>query len=59
LSAGGRFPPHLTLKQRYALLGNSLSVDIVAALLRYLLQDGAGDGARDATGDGARDATGS
>lgn len=32
-----RFPPHLTLKQRYGLLGNSLSVDVVAALLRYLL----------------------
>jgi hypothetical protein len=32
-----RFPSHLTLKQRYGLLGNSLSVDVVAALLRYLL----------------------
>lgn len=34
-----RFPPHLTLKQRYGLLGNSLSVDVVAALLRYLIGD--------------------
>lgn len=37
LPPGRRFPPHLTLKQRYGLLGNSLSVDMVAALLRYLL----------------------
>ena len=36
---GRRFPPHLTLKQRYALLGNSLSVDVVASLLRYLFED--------------------
>lgn len=35
-----RFPPHLTLKQRYGLLGNSLSVDVVAALLQYLVGEG-------------------
>ena len=39
-----RFPPHLTLKQRYGLLGNSLSVDVVAALLRYLLGQEAAPG---------------
>lgn len=32
------FPPHITLRQRYALLGNSLSASVVAALLRYLLR---------------------
>lgn len=39
-----RFPQHLTLKQRYGLLGNSLSVDVVAALLRYLLGNAAEQG---------------
>jgi tRNA (cytosine38-C5)-methyltransferase len=33
------FPPHVTRLQRYALLGNSLSVDCVAPLLRHLLAD--------------------
>ncbi len=32
------FPTHVTLRQRYALLGNSLSASVVAALLRYLLR---------------------
>lgn len=31
------FPPHVTTKQQYALLGNSLSVAVVADLLTYLL----------------------
>lgn len=31
------FPPHVTMKQQYALLGNSLSVAVVADLLTYLL----------------------
>lgn len=31
------FPPDLTLRQRYACLGNSLSVAVVADLMRYLL----------------------
>ena len=36
------FPEHVTLRQRYALLGNSLSASVVAALLRYLFhRDGA------------------
>ncbi|CAI5471395.1 unnamed protein product [Closterium sp. Yama58-4] len=30
------FPPHVTMKQRYALLGNSVSVAVVAHLLRHL-----------------------
>ncbi|XP_027336452.1 tRNA (cytosine(38)-C(5))-methyltransferase 2 isoform X2 [Abrus precatorius] len=30
------FPEHINLKQRYALLGNSLSVAVVAPLLQYL-----------------------
>ncbi|XP_026460232.1 DNA (cytosine-5)-methyltransferase-like [Papaver somniferum] len=30
------FPEHISLKQRYALLGNSLSVAVVSPLLRYL-----------------------
>ncbi|KAL8216859.1 hypothetical protein R6Q57_023696 [Mikania cordata] len=30
------FPEHVTLRQRYALLGNSLSVAVVAPLLHYL-----------------------
>lgn len=33
------FPPHVPLRQRYALLGNSLSVAVVADLLAYLLAD--------------------
>ena len=33
------FPPHVTTLQRYALLGNSLSVDAVAPLLTHLLAD--------------------
>lgn len=33
------FPEHVTLRQRYALLGNSLSVAVVAPLLRYLFQE--------------------
>ena len=33
------FPDHVTRLQRYALLGNSLSVDVVARLLEHLLQD--------------------
>ncbi|XP_071708938.1 tRNA (cytosine(38)-C(5))-methyltransferase 2 isoform X2 [Rutidosis leptorrhynchoides] len=33
------FPEHVTLRQRYALLGNSLSVAVVAPLLRYLFSD--------------------
>lgn len=35
------FPPSVGRKKQYELLGNSLSVDVVAALLRYLLDDGA------------------
>jgi tRNA (cytosine38-C5)-methyltransferase len=31
------FPPSITLRQQYALLGNSLNVYVVAQLLRYLL----------------------
>ncbi|GMH43586.1 hypothetical protein BSKO_11508 [Bryopsis sp. KO-2023] len=31
------FPEHVTLKQRYALLGNSLCVNVVADLLRWLI----------------------
>ncbi|KAH6831190.1 DNA methyltransferase-2 [Perilla frutescens var. hirtella] len=31
-----QFPEHVSLRQRYALLGNSLSVGVVAPLLRYL-----------------------
>ena len=33
------FPEHVTTLQRYALLGNSLSVDAVAPLLTHLLAD--------------------
>ena len=38
------FPPAVGRKKQYELLGNSLSIQVVAALLRYLLheQDGAG-----------------
>ena len=32
------FPPHVTSRQQYALLGNSLSVAVVADLLTYLLK---------------------
>ncbi|OMO80678.1 C-5 cytosine methyltransferase [Corchorus olitorius] len=31
-----QFPKHISLRQRYAMLGNSLSVAVVAPLLRYL-----------------------
>eukprot|EP00906_Rhabdomonas_costata_P008338 RCo011884 len=34
-----RFPPHLTLAQQYALIGNSLNVTVVSALLRRLLRE--------------------
>jgi hypothetical protein len=34
---GFEFPPAISAGQRYALLGNSLSVDVVAALLWHLL----------------------
>ena len=33
------FPEDVSLKQRYALLGNSLSVRVVAVLLRYLFTE--------------------
>lgn len=33
------FPEHISLRQRYALLGNSLSVAVVSPLLRYLFSD--------------------
>ncbi|PKI65424.1 hypothetical protein CRG98_014163 [Punica granatum] len=33
------FPPHVSLRQRYALLGNSLSVTVVAPLLQYLFTE--------------------
>jgi len=33
------FPEHVTRTQRYALLGNSLSVDVVGCLLEHLLAD--------------------
>lgn len=32
------FPLHVTLRQRYALLGNSLSASVVGELLLYLLR---------------------
>ncbi|KAI9073990.1 hypothetical protein K1719_044054 [Acacia pycnantha] len=34
-----QFPQHINLRQRYALLGNSLSIAVVAPLLRYLFTD--------------------
>ncbi|CAI0399491.1 unnamed protein product [Linum tenue] len=34
-----QFPEHITLKQRYALLGNSLSVAVVGPLLSYLFRE--------------------
>ncbi|XP_059641465.1 tRNA (cytosine(38)-C(5))-methyltransferase 2 isoform X2 [Cornus florida] len=33
------FPKHISLRQRYALLGNSLSVAVVAPLLQYLFTE--------------------
>ncbi|BBN08492.1 tRNA (cytosine38-C5)-methyltransferase [Marchantia polymorpha subsp. ruderalis] len=36
-----RFPVHVKLKQRYALLGNSLSVAVVSGLLKYLFSSAA------------------
>ncbi|QDZ17848.1 DNA (cytosine-5)-methyltransferase [Chloropicon primus] len=36
------FPEGITRKQRYSLLGNSLSVAVVAHLLEYLFQEGSG-----------------
>ncbi|CAK8530313.1 unnamed protein product [Lathyrus sativus] len=34
-----KFPEHISLKQRYALLGNSLSISVVAPLLHYLFTE--------------------
>ncbi|RAL44259.1 hypothetical protein DM860_015619 [Cuscuta australis] len=34
-----KFPQHVSLRQRYALFGNSLSVGVVAPLLRYLFTE--------------------
>ncbi|KAF9612634.1 hypothetical protein IFM89_003076 [Coptis chinensis] len=34
-----QFPPHISLKQQYALMGNSLSIAVVAPLLRYLFTE--------------------
>ncbi|KAL6208172.1 hypothetical protein ACLB2K_019123 [Fragaria x ananassa] len=34
-----QFPQHINLRQRYALLGNSLSISVVAPLLRYLFAE--------------------
>ncbi|KAM1134450.1 hypothetical protein ACFX19_044277 [Malus domestica] len=31
-----QFPQHISLRQRYALLGNCLSIAVVAPLLKYL-----------------------
>ncbi|XP_057539241.1 tRNA (cytosine(38)-C(5))-methyltransferase 2 [Amaranthus tricolor] len=33
------FPEHVSLKQRYALLGNSLSIAVVAPLIKYLFAE--------------------
>ncbi|XP_059459766.1 tRNA (cytosine(38)-C(5))-methyltransferase 2 isoform X1 [Corylus avellana] len=33
------FPQHISLRQRYALLGNSLSIAVVAPVLRYLFAE--------------------
>ncbi|KNA21545.1 hypothetical protein SOVF_042200 [Spinacia oleracea] len=33
------FPEHVSLRQRYAMLGNSLSVAVVASLVKYLFAD--------------------
>jgi len=38
--SGFSFPSHFTPLNCYRLLGNSLNVEIVAALLTYLLQEG-------------------
>ncbi|XP_031091607.1 tRNA (cytosine(38)-C(5))-methyltransferase 2 [Ipomoea triloba] len=37
--ASFQFPQHVSLRQRYALLGNSLSVGVVAPLLQYLFTE--------------------
>lgn len=37
------FPPGVSLRKQYNLLGNSLSVDVVAELLRYLYDEGSDD----------------
>ncbi|KMZ70077.1 DNA (cytosine-5-)-methyltransferase [Zostera marina] len=34
-----KFPPHVSLRQMYAMLGNSLSVAVVAPLLQYLFTE--------------------
>lgn len=34
-----QFPQHISLRQRYAMLGNSLSVGVVAPLLQYLFNN--------------------
>ncbi|XP_048563502.1 tRNA (cytosine(38)-C(5))-methyltransferase 2 [Triticum urartu] len=34
-----RFPDHISLRQQYAMLGNSLSIAVVAPLLRYLFAE--------------------
>ncbi|KAF5175560.1 tRNA (Cytosine-5-)-methyltransferase [Thalictrum thalictroides] len=34
-----QFPPHISLRQQYALLGNSLSIAVVASLLHYLFAE--------------------
>lgn len=34
-----RFPEHISIRQQYALLGNSLSVAVVAPLFRYLFSE--------------------
>ncbi|KAH1105568.1 hypothetical protein J1N35_009336 [Gossypium stocksii] len=34
-----RFPKHISLRQRYAMLGNSLSVAVVAPLLQYMFAE--------------------
>ncbi|CAH9122196.1 unnamed protein product [Cuscuta epithymum] len=41
------FPQHINLRQRYALFGNSLSVGVVAPLLRYLFTDPACNSVQD------------
>lgn len=33
------FPEHVSLRQRYALLGNSLSISVVAPLIKYLFSE--------------------
>lgn len=34
-----RFPQHISIRQQYALLGNSLSIAVVASLFRYLFAE--------------------